>query len=225
MNRRQLREGYPFGEGDASPPPLPKGLGGKPEFLAHNSLTDSIDKRAINMSMRGRHGPIINGALKSASDETFIALNGDHPFTEEMGASLIKTLSRNIRHEMDVQGLKPIDLARKLDFSPQRLNNYIHETKPRAPDIISLVQIARALRTTPDRLLGLSEAAPLDVYNVILRLLELEGLPRERADAIATVVRLALQVLASFPDEGDARTRALLAAQAAWQLTQPSKPS
>ncbi len=213
----------PLHRWNATKPPCVKRLGGKPEVLTHLLLSDAVDQRAMSVFMSG-HDPLINTALTEDNSQSLIELNACEPFTVHMG-DLAKIISGNLRKRMDALGLKPADLARKMGWSAQRINNYVHKEKPRAPDIAALVSLAKCLGTTPDRLLGISEAPPFEAYTVILRLLELAGLPRERAEVIASVAQEALGVLAALPDEGDARTRALLAAQAAWQMTQISKPS
>lgn len=200
-----------------------KRLGRKPKVFNHQLLSESVDQRAMDVLMSG-HTPSINTPLTENNSESLIELNTCEPFTVHMG-DLAQIISSNLRLRMDAVGLTPADLARKMGWSPQRVNNYIHKTKARAPDIAALVSLAKCLGTTPDRLLGISEAPPFEAYTVILRLLELAGLPHDRAEVIAAVAQEALGVLAALPDEGDARTRALLAAQAAWQMTQISKPS
>lgn len=219
----KLCERDPFRQRYAALAPHKKSLRRKPKGGAHNFLTESIDQGAINVSMSG-HGPLVNAALTEDNSQSLIELNTCEPFTVHMG-DLAQIISSNLRLRMDAVGLTPADLARKMGWSPQRVNNYIHKTKPRAPDIAALVTLAKCLGTTPDRLLGISEAPPFEAYTVILRLLELAGISLERAEVIATVAQEALGVLAALPDEGDALTRARLAAQAAWQMTQIAKPS
>lgn len=132
-------------------------------------------------------------------------------------------VGQRIRQRIEEMDIDQADVARATGLSSQRLNNYIQGRRP--PDIESLVKIAKALRVSADWLVGLSDAIPTDSRTVILRLLELDGMSQARAEAIADAAARALQLLSSLPDEGEARTRALLAAQAAWQMRPPSKPS
>ena len=109
------------------------------------------------------------------------------------------------------------EAARRCGLSPARFNNYVKST--RTPDIDTLMSMAKAMETTTDYLLGFSSAEPPDVAAVLLRLLELAGMERAKAEAIAETAQEALKVLSALPDEGDAETRSRIAAQAAWQLT------
>lgn len=128
-----------------------------------------------------------------------------------------------IRQRIAEMGITQADVARALGISQQRLGNYVNGKRP--PDIETLVKVAKALNVSTDWLLGINESAPTDIKAVVLRLLELDGIPETRAQVIAEVAARALQLLSALPAEGDARTRALLAAQAAWQSKPPSKPN
>lgn len=181
--------------------------------------------------MSRKHVDTVHATFNEGNTETLIEINSDQSFAVDMG-NLAKTVSDRIRARVKERNLSPADLARSVGYTPQRLNNYIHEKTPRLPDVESLVKIADALKTTPDWLLGLSGAAPQDaeylveaVPSAVLRLLELEGIAPDRASAIAHVVRKVLLVLAAFPDESSDPNQARLVAQAAWRLEQNSKPS
>jgi transcriptional regulator with XRE-family HTH domain len=110
----------------------------------------------------------------------------------------------------------PNRLAVALGWSPQRLSNYIK--KDRIPDRPSLRAIAEKLKTTPEALI--SEGDENALRDILLRLFELEGIPEDRADTLASAFLVAKRLLSTFPDEGELQTRARLAAHSAWQ-TQP----
>lgn len=102
-------------------------------------------------------------------------------------------------------------------MSQQRFGNYFHGK--RVPDTASLQKIAEALDVSINWLIGAGEAsasARSAIVPVLLRLLELEGIQRAKAEAIAIAAEEALRLLASLPGDGDDQTRGLLAAQAAW---------
>jgi transcriptional regulator with XRE-family HTH domain len=128
---------------------------------------------------------------------------------------------RAVLADLEAQGVNQAEVARKCGLSPSRLNNYLAGT--RTPDLDTLMRIAGKLGVTTDYLLGVSSEMP-DIGQVVLRLLELEGLDEARAALIADTVQEALGLLLALPDEGDARTRSRIAAQAAWQLRGGPKP-
>lgn len=134
----------------------------------------------------------------------------------------METFASRIRQRLDEIGMSQADLARIMGMSTPRIGNYVHGRRP--PDIATLARLARVLQTSADWLIGLSEAQPAEAKPVILRLLQLDGVPEARAEVLAEAASTALRLLSSFPDEGDARTRAHLAAQAAWQTKPAPKP-
>jgi transcriptional regulator with XRE-family HTH domain len=156
--------------------------------------------------------------VDDAQAKSFMEVNGDNAFTED-----VHRVGERIRARLKVLEISQADAARRAHLSTQRFGNYAQGT--RTPDLDTLMRIARALGTTTDWLLGFSAGEPPDVKIVVCRILELEGLPTERAVAIAETVQEALRVLSALPDEGDSHTRSRIAAQAAWQLRDGSKPT
>lgn len=67
--------------------------------------------------------------------------------------------AKNLRDRVKELGLTNAEVARKADLSEQRFGNYI--TGLREPDLSTLVRIAVALETTPDRLLGVPQLPEL----------------------------------------------------------------
>ena len=128
----------------------------------------------------------------------------------------MKTVGQRIRQRFEELGITQAEAARAAGCSTARFGNYV--TGIRQPDLETLARIATSLRTTTDWLLGLTDAAPVDIEIVIRRLLELDGMPIARATVISQAAEEAIRLLASLPANGDAQTRALLAAQAAWQM-------
>lgn len=176
-----------------------------------------VNQAAIGMCLSG-HNAAIHAVLIVGKRRSLIDQHGGELLSADMGK-----LAKRIRQRYEELGLTQTEAAKASGCSPARFGNYVKDT--RKPDLETLVRIARALRTTTDWLLGFNESAPVDAQAVILRLLELEGMQRDRAEVIAAAAGEALRLLSALPDEGSARTRALLAAQAAWQMRPSSKPS
>lgn len=97
---------------------------------------------------------------------------------------------------------------------PQRLNNYIN--KDRIPDEDTLRLMLSKLKVSRDELLN--EGADRALRDILLQLCELEDIPRDRADRIATVFLEAKRLLGTYPQDGSPETRARLAAHSAWHL-------
>lgn len=135
----------------------------------------------------------------------------------------VNRVSERLKIRIEQLGLPQAEAARRCKLSTARFGNYVQGT--RTPDINTLMQMARALQTSTDWLLGFSATQPPDVSGIVSRLLELEGLDPARVQAIAETVQEALKVLSALPDEGDAQLRSRIAAQAAWQLRDASKPT
>lgn len=221
MIRAKLRKGDPRDLRDAAHSPHMEALRGQVESSGDIFDSDRVDQGAINVFMSG-HAPFIHAALIAGKHGSLLEIHGNESLTVNMG-----NLAVRIRQRYEELGLTQAEAAKASGCSTARFGNYVTqvEANRRKPDLDTLARIARALRTTTDWLLGLSEVVPVDAQAVILRLLELEGMPRERAEVIATAAEEALRLLSALPDEGDARTRALLAAQAAWQMKPSAKPS
>ena len=140
----------------------------------------------------------------------------------EITQSLVSTdamqnrVGERLRSRIEALGISQAEAARRCGLSAPRFNNYVAGRRP--PDVNTLMDMARALNTTTDYLLGFSVIEPPDMAGIVRRLLELEGMDAERAGVIAETAQEALLVLSALPDEGDADLRSRIAAQAAWQL-------
>ena len=126
----------------------------------------------------------------------------------------MEQVAERIRRRIAEMSMTQVDLAKAAGLSPARFGNYVQGK--RNPDIFTLAKIARALGVSTDWLLGVSEVGSVEIKPVVLRLLELDGMPHERAEAIASTVQAALRILAGLPNEGDVHLRSQTAAQAAW---------
>lgn len=222
MIRAKFGKGDLARQRDAAHAPHMQGLRRQPESFADVFRSNGVDKRAISVSMAS-HNRSINAALNDGKGETLLALNSIAAFTIDMGE-----LIKRIRQRMEELSLTPAEAARLCGWSAQRFGNYISppgSKNHRALGTEELVKIAKALKTSTDWLLGLSEEIPIETGTVFQAILELDGMSPARAEALSQVVQAALRVLIAFRGDGDAHTRARLAAQAAWQLTHPSKPS
>lgn len=130
-------------------------------------------------------------------------------------------LSQQLLAILDDRNISQTHAAKMCGMSLGRFHNYINGS--RTPDVETLARMAQRLGVSADYLLGL-ERQPPDFGEVVLRLLELEGIDGSRAQVIADAAQEALSLLLSFPDEGDARTRSRMAAQAAWRRGSDTKP-
>jgi transcriptional regulator with XRE-family HTH domain len=136
-------------------------------------------------------------------------------------------LAHRIRRRMEETGIKHVDLVRATGVTSGRLGNWtsLSEANNRTPDVRALIKLAQALRTSTDWLLGLSETPTIDVATAMQRLLELDGMTPAKAEVIAQAAARAVELLSAVPGDGDAQTRAVLAAQMAWQTRSQSTPS
>lgn len=130
-------------------------------------------------------------------------------------------VAKRLQAILDERDLSQTDAAKLCGMSVARFHNYF--TDYRTPDLDTLMRMAKGLGVTTDYLLGFSFEVP-DVAEVVHRLLELEGMDAVRADVVAEASQEALRLLLALPDEGDARIRARIAAQAAWQQRGGPKP-
>lgn len=146
---------------------------------------------------------------------------------EKHGGDVLKEfmadVGSRIKSRIEEMSTSQRDIAKAAGISSQRLGNYAQGT--RTPDIEMLVRIARALNVSTDWLLGVSEVGPVEISPIVQRLLELDGMPHERAASLAAVVQEALKIVSALPGEGDAGLRSRVAAQAAWQARGGSKLS
>jgi len=190
------------------------------ERLPNLGYADSVDVVAMGMLMN--HDPTANTALEQA--QPFNAIDSN---TGESSKTPMVDLARRIRARMEQIGMQPVDLRKALGVKSGKLGNWISEDPDnnRTPRVRELMEIAKALRTSTDWLLGLSEAPTIDVATAMQHLLEADGMSRAKAEVIAQAAARAVELLFSVPGDGDARTRAILAAQMAWQSRSQSKPS
>ena len=68
--------------------------------------------------------------------------------------------SKNLRDRAKELGITNSEVARRAALGEQRYGNYV--TGLREPDLATLVRIAEALETSPNRLLGFPERVGLD---------------------------------------------------------------
>lgn len=69
----------------------------------------------------------------------------------------MEKFGKNLQARANALGLSNAAVARSIDLNERRYSHYV--TGQREPDLSTLVRIAKALGTTPDQLLGLSETA------------------------------------------------------------------
>lgn len=130
-------------------------------------------------------------------------------------------VSQQLQTLLKERGLTQTEAAALCKMSVARFHNYV--SGYRTPDLDTVMRMAKALGVTTDYLMGFNFDAP-DLAEVVLRLLELEGVDPVRAEVVAETAQEALRLLLALPAEGDARTRSRIAAQAAWQLRGGPRP-
>jgi transcriptional regulator with XRE-family HTH domain len=218
---RKANEVRPFCERNAARLPHTKVSCVQSERFPNLGYSDAVDEFAMRMLMS--HDPIANTELEQPSTINAIDSNNGQSSKAPM-----VDLAKRIRARMKQLGMEPVDLRRAMNVASGKLGNWISEdpNNNRTPRVRELMEIAKALRTSTDWLLGLSEAPTIDVATAMQRLLELDGMQPAKAEVIALTAARAVELLSAAPGDGDAHTRAILAAQMAWQSSRSqSKPS
>ena len=225
MQRSQLSERTPMCVGDAPHPPCVERLRGLPEMRANHARSDGLDKAIVGVTTGG-HAPEYQRSVYIARGQTFIgiaatlmhklAVAHDTQFGERLRGLIANAGFKNARR-FAIDGMGWGDQS-----GPQRLNQYL---KGRIPDAETLVQMATRLGVGIDELLGLdgvNAVAEAGMRDILTHLLQLEGIPPDRADTIANVSLEAQRLLKAFPEDEPLPTRAKYAARAAW-LQRPSQ--
>lgn len=213
----QLGDSNPHRGGDPSDAPHMKALRGEAQSAGQNCRAYVVDKRVMGMPLA--HEKDIHGTLMSDNPQSLISINDSSRLSDEMKNELGARIRKRVKELKTTQ----VKVAEAAGMSPQRLGNYVQGTK--LPDLVALVQIAKALNTSADWLLGLSETGPPEIEPILVRLLELEGMSQATAQTIAATVREAVAIQRALPNEGDLLLRSRLAAQAAWQSRRAPKPN
>lgn len=201
-------EGNALIKGNAACFPPAHCLGAYPQMSTYFGRSYRVYKRAMFVKMS--HDPEIHGALTEGKRILSLETHSVELSFEDM-----EQVANRIRRRLSDMNAKQTDVAAAAGLTPARFGNYVQGK--RTPDILTLARIARALNVSTDWLLGISEAGPVEIKPVVLALLELERIPPERAEAIASTVQAALRILAGLPDEGDIALRSRTAAIAAYQ--------
>lgn len=101
----------------------------------------------------------------------------------------MKAFSARLRERAKALGLSSSDVARKLGLSERRYSHYV--TGAREPDLAMLVSIAKALGTTPDQLLGVTEESDDNPkrHKVVKRLIAvMDVLPEAELESLSVQV-------------------------------------
>jgi len=180
---------------------------------------DGLDKRVVGMRFRS-HAPLYQRGVYISSAQSFIARHStpmqkdgvekDASFGDRLRSAIAASPFKNAR-QFAIKGMEWPETA-----GPQRLNGYL---KGRVPDVETLVAMADKLGVSLAALLGLSEDGPsIDEPSIgILRhLLQLEGIPEDKADMIANASFAAHRLMRGFPDDEPLLVRMKYAARAAW---------
>lgn len=104
--------------------------------------------------------------------------------------------AKNLRERAAALGRSNAEIARALDINERRYAHYV--SGAREPDLMLLIRIAKALGTTPDKLLGLGELDEASEDIMVERLM-LAARQLEPADIESIVVQTeALAALRRF---------------------------
>lgn len=204
--------------GDAALAPSVKALMAQLELGAQNGRPDLVDKLAMGMPI-SEHAPLYQRCVDTTSPLSFIARTSLLPDGCRMSfgcrlKAAIKGAGYKNPRRFAIDGLGWDEQG-----GPQRLQNYING---RVPDRETLKLIAAKLGTSPGELLN--ESVDAGLRDILLTLLELEGIPVEKADTLASAVLAAKRLLEAAPNDGPLATRAKIAAHAVWQTQRPQSP-
>ena len=106
-------------------------------------------------------------------------------------------VGKRLRSRARELGLTDVDVARRVDLSQQRYANYVNDTNE--PDLGTFVRICRALDTTPDDMLGLSDP-PAQSEHDLLRSRGSAALAAMSTSRLRVAAAL-LDTLAALPDD------------------------
>lgn len=141
------------------------------------------------------------------------------PVSKSMPMEAWMTLGQRILEACKAQGMSQAELAERIGMSAQRLNHFIRDR--RTPDPKTIVLMAQALNTTADYILGVSKEEVASLENILARVLQLEGIAKDRAHTIARIAVSAHKIALSSPvSDADQNLREHLAAHAAWMSHQ-----
>lgn len=100
----------------------------------------------------------------------------------------MEAFASNLRKRAEELGLTHAEVARRAGLSERRYGNYVAGT--REPDLATLLRIAGALETSPDRLLGAGQDHSVVSKEEVLRHLlpALDQLAVERLRLVAKLV-------------------------------------
>lgn len=200
---------------DAALPPSVQALMAELELSAENGRPDLVNEFAVRVPVC-EHAPLYQRCVDIASALSFIA--GERLLPDNRRMSFGTRLKAAIRQAGYKSARRfAIDgLGWDEQGGPQRLQNYING---RIPDRETLKLIASKVNTSPSELLN--EGVDAGLRDILLTLLQLEGIPAEKADTLASAVVEAKRLLEAAPAEADLGTRARLAAQLVWQTQHP----
>lgn len=127
-------------------------------------------------------------------------------------------LSELIR-QLDAKTIKPMDVARHLGVMPARITDIRAGRRRIQPEEMDKVAT----------LLGMSspQLAPIKLYDVARRILELDGMPEAKAAFLAEVIEESSRLLAELQSDSggqDVENNLHAATRAVWNLKQTSKP-
>ena len=213
--------------GNAALAPRMKSLWAEAELRAERIEADGGHQRVVGVPLSG-HTPVYQRAVYISSGETLIGRA--ERLMQKLRMANNPEFGARLRSAIDAAGYKnprrfAIEgLGLPEASGPQRVQNYL---KGRIPDLETVVQIAEAAKTTVSDLLGIADVSETDgagLQGILRQLMQLEGIPPDRADTIASAAIAAQRLLQAFPDEEPLPTRAKFAAHAVWHQQRSPEP-
>lgn len=120
-----------------------------------------------------------------------------------------------VRARRNELGLTFSEIAEAANLSPSQLSGYIHGR--REPNLRALIRLSAILQTSVDDLVGATARRSDLIREATVQLLQLEGIRRERAEALAGAILAILRSLPADPEAaGDVNTQVAAAARAIW---------
>lgn len=181
------------------------------ELAPDHRRADLVNQLAMGVGIGG-HAPVYQQPVEVSSALSLIA--------DKCAVRHRIRMSFGLRLEAAIRGSSyknPNKFASAMGWSAQRVHNYV---KGRIPNGAVVAAMAKKLGVQPGDLL--SEADEGALRDILLRLLDLEGIQADTADTIANAFLEARRLHSASNGDGDPQMRARLAAQYAWQ-SQPSR--
>lgn len=168
----------------------------------------------------------VQDALRGRDPETGGGMGNRGMGDSEKRQAIMDRMGAKLRERVAALEISQAEAARRLGLSAQLFGQYCNGQRQATAE--RLVKFAEVLETTPNDLLGFSEASDPGYQTLralTRRLAELAGNSSERSEAIAELLVRSYGLVRSLPDDSpsDPELRSRLAAQLVWQAEAPNK--